>query len=65
MLTTRTQIGPPLESCRRVTFQNGRAVLSPLRVEYDLTPAGGRLVPLIDALGDWWEELQPAKSKAA
>jgi DNA-binding HxlR family transcriptional regulator len=37
----------------------------PLRVEYDLTPAGGRLVPLIDALGDWWEELQPAKSKAA
>ena len=37
----------------------------PLRVEYDLTPAGLRLVPLIDALGDWWEELQPAKSKAA
>jgi DNA-binding HxlR family transcriptional regulator len=31
----------------------------PLRVEYDLTPAGLRLVPLIDALGDWWEELQP------
>jgi len=27
----------------------------PLRVEYDLTPAGRRLVPLIDALGDWWE----------
>ena len=27
----------------------------PLRVEYDLTPAGHRLVPLIDALGDWWE----------
>ncbi len=27
----------------------------PLRVEYDLTPAGERLVPLIDALGDWWE----------
>ena len=37
----------------------------PLRVEYDLTPSGLRLVPLIDALGDWWEELQPAKSKAA
>jgi DNA-binding HxlR family transcriptional regulator len=36
----------------------------PLRVEYDLTPAGLRLVPLIDALGDWWEELQPAKSEA-
>jgi DNA-binding HxlR family transcriptional regulator len=28
----------------------------PLRVEYDLTPAGHRLVPLIDALGDWWED---------
>ncbi|WP_201864685.1 winged helix-turn-helix transcriptional regulator [Microvirga soli] len=27
----------------------------PLRVEYDLTPAGLRLVPLIDALGEWWE----------
>jgi len=27
----------------------------PLRVEYDLTPAGHGLVPLIDALGDWWE----------
>ena len=27
----------------------------PLRVEYDLTPAGERLVPLIDALGEWWE----------
>jgi DNA-binding HxlR family transcriptional regulator len=37
----------------------------PLRVEYDLTPAGLRLVPLIDALGEWWEELQPAKSEAA
>jgi DNA-binding HxlR family transcriptional regulator len=27
----------------------------PLRVEYELTPAGHRLVPLIDALGEWWE----------
>lgn len=27
----------------------------PLRVEYDLTPQGERLVPLIDALGEWWE----------
>ncbi|MGQ3209480.1 winged helix-turn-helix transcriptional regulator [Shinella sp.] len=27
----------------------------PLRVEYDLTPAGLTLMPLIDALGDWWE----------
>jgi DNA-binding HxlR family transcriptional regulator len=28
----------------------------PLRVEYDLTPAGNRLVPLIDALSGWWAE---------
>jgi DNA-binding HxlR family transcriptional regulator len=27
----------------------------PLRVDYALTEAGLRLVPLIDALGDWWE----------
>lgn len=27
----------------------------PRRVDYDLTPAGRKLVPLIDALGDWWE----------
>jgi DNA-binding HxlR family transcriptional regulator len=27
----------------------------PLRVEYELTSAGHRLVPLIDALGEWWE----------
>ncbi|MFN7025918.1 MAG: winged helix-turn-helix transcriptional regulator [Pseudorhizobium sp.] len=27
----------------------------PLHVEYSLTPAGEQLVPLIDALGDWWE----------
>ncbi|MFC3166366.1 winged helix-turn-helix transcriptional regulator [Ciceribacter thiooxidans] len=26
----------------------------PLRVEYDLTPAGTTLVPLLDALGTWW-----------
>ena len=31
----------------------------PLRVEYDLTPAGLQLVPLIDAIGDWWEVLHP------
>jgi DNA-binding HxlR family transcriptional regulator len=31
----------------------------PLRVEYDLTPAGLTLVPLIDSIGDWWEELHP------
>lgn len=26
----------------------------PLRVDYDLTPAGHQLVPLIEALGEWW-----------
>jgi DNA-binding HxlR family transcriptional regulator len=33
----------------------------PLRVEYDLTPAGLRLVPLIDALSEWWEEASGAE----
>lgn len=28
----------------------------PSRVEYTLTPAGLRLLPLIDALGDWWSD---------
>jgi len=27
----------------------------PLRVEYDLTRAGLELVPLLDALGGWWQ----------
>jgi len=26
----------------------------PLRVDYTLTAFGRRLVPLIDAIGDWW-----------
>ncbi|KUL96056.1 HxlR family transcriptional regulator [Bosea sp. WAO] len=30
----------------------------PRRVDYQLTPAGLRLVPLIDALGGWWEEVE-------
>ncbi|MFN3514041.1 MAG: winged helix-turn-helix transcriptional regulator [Phenylobacterium sp.] len=34
----------------------------PLRVEYDLTETGRRLVPLIDALGDWWEESAAARA---
>lgn len=42
----------------------------PRRVDYDLTDAGLRLVPLIDALSDWWEEtagerVTPALSDAA
>lgn len=32
----------------------------PLRVEYDLTAAGHALVPLIDALGDWWASVAAA-----
>ncbi|TIO08275.1 helix-turn-helix domain-containing protein [Mesorhizobium sp.] len=30
----------------------------PLRVDYDLTAPGLKLVPLIDALGDWWEDTE-------
>ncbi|QSF54751.1 winged helix-turn-helix transcriptional regulator [Brevundimonas fontaquae] len=30
----------------------------PRRVDYGLTTAGLTLVPLIDALGDWWEVTQ-------
>jgi DNA-binding HxlR family transcriptional regulator len=35
---------------RRTAFEG-----YPLRVEYDLTRFGLELVPLIDALGEWWE----------
>ncbi|CAD7039663.1 transcriptional regulator [Pseudorhizobium halotolerans] len=37
----------------------------PLRVEYDLTPAGRQLVPLVDAIGDWWEDLHPLSGEVA
>lgn len=37
----------------------------PLRVEYDLTPSGHKLVPLIDALGEWWEGTDNARAEAA
>ncbi|SEC48605.1 winged helix-turn-helix transcriptional regulator [Bradyrhizobium erythrophlei] len=37
----------------------------PLRVEYQLTPAGHRLVPLIDALGDWWETTSDAAAQCS
>ena len=39
----------------------------PLRVDYELTHAGRRLVPLIDAIGAWWEERaeRPATAQAA
>ncbi|MGX9689018.1 winged helix-turn-helix transcriptional regulator [Achromobacter anxifer] len=28
----------------------------PRRVEYEFTPSGKTLVPLLDALGGWWED---------
>ena len=34
----------------------------PLRVEYELTPAGLRLVPLIDALGHWWDATEAGET---
>jgi DNA-binding HxlR family transcriptional regulator len=37
----------------------------PLRVEYDLTETGFKLLPLIDALGDVWEQSNPDKQKGA
>jgi DNA-binding HxlR family transcriptional regulator len=37
----------------------------PLRVEYDLTETGLKLVPLIDALGDWWQTAAANKKGAA
>ncbi len=36
----------------------------PSRVEYALTSAGKRLLPLIDALGDWWSDLQSERMDA-
>jgi DNA-binding HxlR family transcriptional regulator len=30
----------------------------PLRVDYDLSPAGRKLLPLVDAIGDWWEDTE-------
>ncbi|WP_108512279.1 winged helix-turn-helix transcriptional regulator [Bradyrhizobium algeriense] len=37
----------------------------PLRVEYDLTPAGLKLVPLLDALGSWWEATEAGRSQGS
>ena len=37
----------------------------PLRVDYDLTAAGLELVPLIDALGAWWEGRRTAPHDVA
>ncbi len=35
----------------------------PRHVDYRLTGAGRRLVPLIDALGDWWDESKAANDR--
>ncbi len=37
----------------------------PRRVDYELTEPGLRLVPLIDALGDWWEEAGAGRNQSA
>jgi DNA-binding HxlR family transcriptional regulator len=37
----------------------------PRRVEYDLTEAGRQLVPMIDALADWWETSAEMRMRAA
>lgn len=36
----------------------------PPRVDYELTAAGRRLYPLLDALGDWWEEVERERAQA-
>ena len=37
----------------------------PPRVEYALSEAGERLMPVIDALGDWWAETQQRRQQLA
>lgn len=37
----------------------------PLRVEYDLTPAGAQLLPLIEQIADWWVATRPERAKQA
>ena len=36
----------------------------PRHVEYDLTSAGRQLVPLVEALSDWWEDTAPDRTAA-
>lgn len=36
----------------------------PSRVEYSLTAAGRSVLPLIDALGDWYTRTQPMRAAA-
>lgn len=37
----------------------------PRRVDYELTAAGLRLVPLIDAVGDWWKQVEAERGETA
>jgi DNA-binding HxlR family transcriptional regulator len=37
----------------------------PSRVDYCLSPAGRKVLPLIDALGDWWSEMQSERNLRA
>jgi len=45
---------------RRSTFPE-----VPPRVEYALTGFGERLMPIIDALGDWWEGMPRDRAPVA
>lgn len=36
----------------------------PVQVEYALTDGGLRVIPLLKALGDWWEELRASTSRS-
>lgn len=35
----------------------------PSRVDYALTPAGLKLMPLIDSLGDWWTDTESERAE--
>src|SRR5262245_53315768 len=37
----------------------------PARVEYALTDGGRELIPLINALGDWWERMDQCRREAS
>lgn len=37
----------------------------PSRVDYSLSASGKALLPLIDALGDWWVATEPARRSVA
>lgn len=37
----------------------------PMRVEYDLTPAGAQIMPMIDRLADWWQASRAERERHA